>query len=304
MTIYDYSTEKTKSQELLNKLSAKRKQATEVSHILENIGYNKIAEHIHKCGTYVGITEIENIAHIVKADFCRERVCPICAWRRQAKFLSQTIPIIQYLSSLGYNFIFATLTIKNVKGNNLGKAIDIITKGYNLLSKRRQVKRAWSGIIRSIEVTYNHKKDTFHPHIHMLIAVTSDYYTSADYISHSTLINLWKECIQADYNPSVHIQAVTGESEEVGAVETIKYALKPTQEVKALKCFIEELKGRRLISFSGIFGKIRKELKYSSIDDVCIDDLPTTKHNINYNLYKFDVSGGFYKFINKYQMEV
>ena len=74
------------------------------------------ADNISNCATHVGITIHNNVAHIVKSNFCRERLCCVCAWRRQARFLAQMKPVLAYLEQTGYKFIFAKNAHKNTTG--------------------------------------------------------------------------------------------------------------------------------------------------------------------------------------------
>lgn len=302
MSTKDINRLSTESQEekLFKKLIIKKSYNENVIDYLQSIGEKERAENIRYCGNNIGITTINNVAKIVKADFCRERLCNICAWRRQSKFIAQTFPIISILENKGYKFLFVTLTVKNMAYEDLDNAVNEIIKGYELLRKRRKIKRAWSGIVRSIELSYNSIEHTFHPHIHLLIAVKDTYFKDKDmYITQEELTHIWKDCIDADYIPIVNIKMVNDNC--VGAVETLKYSLKPNQARECFDAFFYILRGRRLISFSGIFSKIRKELKYTDFENILTDDVETNQR-ITYNLYTFDATGGIYRFQNSYEL--
>ena len=257
--------------------------------------------HLRECATQIGISNVDGIAHIVRADFCRERICNICAWRRQAKFVSQTRPALNILASKGYRFIFVTLTIQNMQFDKLNKALDLIMQAFHKLVMRRQIKRSFKGIIRSVELTYNEKEDTFHPHIHMLVAVENNYFSDVDlYITQELLSEMWQECLGVDYIPIVHIETI--DNTEKAQLETLKYSLKPSQNEKALKVFLYILRGRRLISFSGIFAKLRKELMCSDFEDNLLDDVKQENQKVYYDLYRLDSTGGIYKFYERYEL--
>lgn len=297
-----YTTEKTKSQEqlLFQKLIRKKRENQIVVDFLRKIKEPERAEKILNCGTYVGITTIENIPKIVKADFCRERLCFVCAWRRQARFMAQMFPVLDILSKRNYQFLFATLTIKNTKYDDLEDAINQIMRGYERLRHRRKIKRSWEGIVRSVELTYNQKENTFHPHMHLLIAVEKDYFSNVEkYISQSELQRYWQESLNIGYSPIVDIRKV--DSTEKASVETLKYALKPSKATEALSAFFYVMRGRRLISFCGIFQRLRNELKYSDFDTILTDAEDITK-GITYNLYTFDATGGVYRLSQEYQI--
>ena len=297
-----YTPEKEKSQEreLFKKLIRKKKENNIVIDFLHSIGQHERANNVLYCGTHVGITTIENIPKIVKADFCRERLCFVCAWRRQARFMAQMYPVLEILSKRGYQFLFATLTIKNTDYDNLQDAIDSLMHGYEKLRHRRKIKRSWKGIVRSVELTYNQENNTFHPHMHLLIAVEKDYfYNSSKYISNTELSMYWQEVLEVEYTPIVDIRKV--DSTEKATVETLKYSLKPNKTSQALSAFFYIMRGRRLISFCGVFRKVRTELQYSDFDTI-LTDAEDVKKGIKYNLYTFDATGGVYRLTQEYNI--
>ena len=271
---------------IVKKLAIKKNYNKKIIEWLKSEGETAKAENIKNCGIHVGITNIAGNARIVKADFCREKLCSVCAWRRQAKFIAQMYPVMDIIEKQGYKLIFITLTIKNVPYVELKKAVDVLMHGFELLRKRRKIARAWAGLCRSIELTYNEKNNTFHPHIHLLAAVKRDYFTNEnDYITKKELWEIWRDCIKADYNPSVDIK--TTSSNDESAVEVLKYSLKPTQAEEAFKAFLYVMKNRRLISFTGIFSKVRQELKYSDFENILTDDSEKENKPITYELYKW-----------------
>lgn len=287
----------------MKKIQVKKNQNSKIIQYLNSIDENIRANNIKECATYVGITDVGGIAHIVKSNFCRERLCSICAWRRQAKFVAQMLPVMNYISR-DYKFIFVTLTIKNVRYEALKDTIDNILYSYYKLTKRRRFKRAWKGICRSLEMTYNSETHTFHPHLHLLIAVEPSYFKDENYISYEYLQSEWKDCLSINYNPIIDIRKVDDEEKENATVETLKYALKPTQEKEALEAFFYIMKGRRLVSFTGVFAKTRKLFKYSDFENQLNDDVKQ-ENNVKrtYNLYKFDVTGGVYTFYKTLELD-
>lgn len=297
----NYNTNKGGCQEpkILKKLCIKRKTNKAVIEYLEDTKQDKRAENIQSCGTYIGITQIENVTHIVKSNFCRDRLCAICAWRRQSKFIAQTMPILNQIAD-DYRFLFMTLTIKNCEIEDIKKNIDIILQGFHRLFMRRKFKRVIKGLIRSVEITYNEKENTVHPHMHILAVVDKDYFNNAeDYITHDELMRNWKECCRLNYNPIVDIRRVNDTG--AGAVETMKYSLKPTIKDEALRAF-DMLKGKRLISFTGIIRELRAQMKYSGIEEINTYDDVQNHVKIKYDLYKFDVNAGLYKYLNTFDI--
>lgn len=294
---------KSQVEKILKKAQIKKSYNKNVIAWLESEKNIKKADIIRDCATMIGFTDVGGVAHVTRGNFCRERICSVCAWRRQARFVAQMSPVLEKLKGDGYEFLFVTLTIKNVDYGELGECVDRLLLAYHRLLNNRRIKRSWRGKIRSLEVTYNSNTKEFHPHIHILVAVKPNYFNSEDYISLSELIGLWGSCLDVDYSPSVDISKVT--DDEVGAVETLKYAFKPSTDYEALKGFFYVLKNRRLVSFSGVFAEVRKFLKFSSFEDVLTDDMNCAKGTkFACILYKFDSTGGVYKFFDKMTLEV
>lgn len=304
MDKYTPNPRKSQEEKIIRKLAIKKHYNEKIVIWLQDQHHHDRAERVRDCATYVGITEIQGITKIVKANFCRERICQVCAWRRQSKFVAQMLPVLQHLKQ-DYEFIFATLTIDDVRYNELSTAIDEMLQGYYKLYHRKKISRAWKGIVRSVEITYKEDTDTFHPHIHLLIAVDNDYFraNNPDYITQQELCALWKEALNVDYTPICDIRKVNDTG--AGGIETLKYSLKPSKNEKALSAFYYCLHGRRLVSFTGVFAKMRKALKLSSLDDL-EDDIPSniTDTSTTFKLYRFDVTGGIYTYYQTMEMEL
>ncbi|MCE2275218.1 protein rep, partial [Streptococcus thermophilus] len=52
-------------------------------------------------------------------------------------------------------FLFLTLTVKNVSGNDLNKTLTLLTQSFDRLFRRAKVKKNLLGYLRSVEVTHN-----------------------------------------------------------------------------------------------------------------------------------------------------
>lgn len=131
----------------------------------------------------------------------------------------------------GVQFLFLTLTVENVTGDNLRAALDALTKAWFKLMHRRPVMRAVMGWFRAIEITRNRKADTYHPHIHAIIAVEPAYFKRANglYLTHDAWVTMWQQSLRVDYRPSVRIQKTTAGM--AAAVEAAKYATKDTDYI-------------------------------------------------------------------------
>lgn len=301
----NYNTRDYKSQvkRIICKLATKKRANENVIEWLRSRGAKRTAYNIENCARNVGVTDVNGIARIVKADFCRERLCAVCAWRRQARFTAQMQPVLKGLSNEGYRYIFVTLTVRNSTLGDLKKNIDDMMNAFATLRHRKRIKESWSGCVRSLELTYNKLSGTLHPHIHCLVAVRPEYFDTRFglYISQGELRSMWADCLGIDYLPQVDIQAV---DDECGAsIEVLKYALKPTDEPQALEAFYTVLKGRRLVSFCGVFADMRKRLKQSDFDRI-LTDVDELQKGVSYvyELYSLDVTGGVYKYYKEMEL--
>lgn len=305
MSYNNYNTDNYTSQvtKILTKTAIKKGMNKPVIEWLYSKGLPDKAQIISACGDHIGITEINGVAHIVKADFCRERICSVCAWRRQSKFMAQMFPVLEIIGKK-CEFLLVTLTMRNVVLEQLSASIDVLLKSYDKLLKRRKVQRAWLGKVRALEVTYNKVDKTFHPHIHLFVSVEKDYFSDTElYITQNELSAMWGECLSQGYEPICDIRKVT--EEKHGAVETLKYTFKTTRDHTALEGYFFHLKGRRLISFSGNFAKIRKQLALCDFENILTDDIPqqvTSKYK--YVLYKFDATGGIYNYFKELEVDL
>ena len=111
------------------------------------------------------------------------------------------------LQQIAGKYIFLTLTVKNCTGDDLSSTIDCILNGWKRFYSRKDIKSIMLGSIRNLEITYNSKTKTFHPHIHILIHVTPSYF-GRDYITQKQWSMIWKDCARLDYTPITDIRKV------------------------------------------------------------------------------------------------
>jgi plasmid rolling circle replication initiator protein Rep len=297
---------KSQVKKFLTKCSEKRSMNRYVIDWLMERKELEYAYAVEDCASYVGFVDIKGVAKVATANFCRRRLCNICVWRRQSKFVAQTFPVIQALRESGFRFIFATASLPNVPLGKLSATIDQMMKAYDLLLKRRKIKRAWLGKIRALEVTYNRERNDFHPHIHMLVAVRPEYFTNPDlYITLDEFREMWTDSLREEFHSILDckLQSVTDDGGEV--IETVKYSFKGTKDSNAIEGYFTALKGRRLISFSGVIAKQRKYFKMTDFENILTDDFEKPADSkLTYQLYKFDATGGVYTFWKEYDVNV
>lgn len=243
------------------------------------------------CGKFLTLDPITG--EILQANFCKMRICPVCNYIKSSINFYKIRDCVQYIKSK-YNseFIFMTLTIKNCSGEELSKTIDHILQSFNRLRNRKTWKKSVQGLIRGLEITYNKENNTFHPHIHMLVAVPEDYFSSENekYITIEKLRNWWSESAKLDYFVQVDIRKV--EKSDNAIAEVAKYSIKMAEilnaksdetQIQATETIFNCTYGRRLIGTSGIFKEAMKQLKISDMNDFNIESL-RKNHEITIDL--------------------
>lgn len=270
------------SNTILQTLQDKKNRGYILAASFERLGLEDRATLVRECGTYLGMVDTEEGTKIVEANFCKQRLCPSCAWRRSLKIYGATSQILDHLDKQygkSIKYLFLTLTIKNVRIEDLGKAIDGMSEAYHRLTNNRAWKTRVKGAMRTLEVTINHEAQTVHPHYHLILAVDRSYATKNDdtYWTHADWQAAWKKAARLDYDPNVSIERVRGR--ESGTAEVSKYLAKDTdylidateakmgtEEAEAMtdwlvRNLMHQLHGRRLISYTGILRDAQRALK-------------------------------------------
>lgn len=99
-----------------------------------------VSSKIWYCGTSIGLTYDGLIA---SANFCRNRFCPTCQWRRSVKLFRQNYECFNWIKARypGCRFIFLTLTVRNVPIDSLAPRLADMSAAWNRFSQRRDFKR-------------------------------------------------------------------------------------------------------------------------------------------------------------------
>ena len=266
---------------------------------LQAIGEPAKAGAVYGCGTFIRTGKRNGHEVITEANFCRQRLCQVCAWRRAAKFTAQMFPVMRNLEASGYKAIFVTLTIKNQPAAGVSYALDTLLKGWDrLIHNNRWYRTNVKGFVRSLEVTYNITTDTYHPHIHALLFMPQDYaQRGGNYKTQKEIQADWTAATKLDYNPIVDVRAVKKQktksnTTKAAVVETLKYCYKVDQRSisdKTIATLLYALAGRRLVSFGGVVAEERRALQMGELDDNLNDDLePGGAYDV---LYLFSPSG-------------
>lgn len=208
------------------------------------------------------------------ANFCRVRLCPMCGWRRARKTQAQMYQILQACENQ-YRFLFLTLTVPNCTGADLPQTLDDLFSAWHRLQRAPEFK--WinqnGGWYRALEVTHNLRDDSFHPHFHVILAVTPEYF-KIHYTTQERFLEMWRKAYQDDHITQVDIRAVRAagkkpENVMKAVAECCKYTVKPEEilvpedmkwSAETVQILDLALHKRRLIAFGGTLKKIHAAL--------------------------------------------
>ena len=279
------------------------------------------ADRMYRCSDYLVFGDVVNpetgeiTRKLQAAEFCRDRMCAMCQWRKSLVLFAQVSDIMDKIDSdhpREFVPIFLTLTMKNVAIDELGQGMaDIIKAWSKLMYKRynRKPYRVARGWFRALEVTYNAETQEWHPHIHAVLLVDADYFENPEkYIEHEAWIAEWRWALGVDYDPNVDVRTIKGERAKAVA-EVSKYAVKPGEWLdetdydgtdERVYILATELKGRRLTAFGGLMLQVRKELNQEDVENadlVHTDDDATLRGELVVALDRYEWQVGITNYV-------
>lgn len=311
--------------ELDTKFAPKRLSSLLLSASYGRLGESSKAQRVADCGTFLefahaidanGVMSDKGKLH--NANFCRDRLCPMCSWRRSYKIFAQ---VSQIMSRIGgkYKFIMLTLTVPNCAPDELTETVQRLFGAWGKLIRRKAFKTAVKGYFRALEVTRNKKNGTYHPHFHCILAVPLDYAESDLYIPRDEWLKMWRKCYQDESIISLDVRMAKGKNAETencvealssAVAEIAKYAVKSSdyliKDDEALTDDIvsrlsSSLWHRRLSQFGGVFQEVAQDLK---LDDAEDGDLVHLTDKIDpslaYMIVRYGWSAGAYKMLDSY----
>ena len=251
-----YSKKKYRNQALLPKIE------THVSEtMLDSIAY---------CSNILEFIADEGVKKrkMVSGQTCKNRFCPLCSWRKAKKDAMVISTMMKYIvAEYDKGFIFLTLTIPNVSGDDLKAAIKKMNLAFKKLFKRKDVMRVSHGYMRKLEITYNAKRKDFHPHFHAVIAVNMSYATSRDYIKQAKWLKLWQEAMG---DPTITQVDVRKMDMAKGVNEIAKYTSKDADYLHSqtvFDYFYKALRGAQVITYNGLFKDAKKLYDGDKLED-------------------------------------
>ncbi|MGL5937039.1 MAG: protein rep [Cetobacterium sp.] len=250
--------------EFLEKPSEKKAKMKDFLEKIKNKVSKKMSLKIFECGDIVGFLKSKGEKiRLHGGNFCNNRFCPLCSWRKAKKdgyLLMLLFSVVQKIHKK--ELIFLTLTAPNVVSELLESEIKDFNKSFERLVKTKDFKNICKGYIRKLEVTYNAKEDTYHPHFHVVIAVNKNYFTK-NYINQKKWLEMWQV---AKRNPKItQVDIRKAKLDDMkGVYEMATYSAKASDYLfseDTFDTFYNALKGKQLITFNGLFKEILKEIK-------------------------------------------
>lgn len=180
--------------------------------------YFKRSQRIGSCMTFWDwdIYHRNNLMDLNKVNRCmNNRFCPNCKKLDLAKFIHGYGKIFNNMLFENYNPYLLTLTVPNVKGCELKSEIEKMNKSFNRFFKAfsQPIGKGehgfkdrlifFEGALKVLEITYNKKTDTYHPHFHCMMF--SKDYNEGDFKKH--IKGAWSNKKQEYlYNSEIDIQ--------------------------------------------------------------------------------------------------
>lgn len=133
------------------------------------------------CGDFCMFLSTKNFdkMKLYKANFCGNRFCPTWAKRKSIKDIIALDCMTRWvIEEKKRKFIFLTLTVPNVSEDALDDKIREMNHAFQKMVKRTSFEKAVKGYVKKLELTYNKKTDSYHPHFHVLLSVSAGYFSN------------------------------------------------------------------------------------------------------------------------------
>ena len=228
---------------------------------------------------------------LYRANFCRDRMCPGCQRRKSLILFHQVKNVCHAIQTdfPNYRYLLLTLTVPNVKADELSDEISHLHKSWDRMSRRAFFKKSIKGYFRALEVTYNGERDDYHPHLHILLCVPPSYFKKT-YISRDKWLQYWQEATRYPEITQVDVRTVKPNPKRPekdalasATAEVAKYASKPSNYLakwydgtyravhEVVRGLAQGIARKRLVSFGGIMKEYAEKLDLEDIESDSID---------------------------------
>ena len=237
------------------------------------------------CGDFCMFLATKNYdkTKLYSANFCGNRFCPMCAKRKALKDMVALDCMTKWiLEKKERRFIFLTLTVPNVCADALDDKIREMNYAYDKFVRRKSFKKAVKGYVKKLELTYNKKADSYHPHFHILLSVSKGYFSNMNqYVKRDKWLSEWQTVMNDNDITQVDIRSFreNNDKEQKAILELAKYIAKDSQYMESDEAFItfyNSLHKKRAFTFGGEFKEARdlylnkKLVKYLQVDNTLL----------------------------------
>lgn len=214
-------------------------EADRVADLYEQVReFEKRAARMWMCAGFLVFEKVRHIEtggsrlRLRRANFCKNRYCPVCQWRRSLMWISRFVySLPQILEQYPeHPFLFLTLTVPNCPVSSLRETLQAMNKAWKRLLDRKQFS-AVVGWVRTTEVNQEEAREAYaHPHFHVLLMVKPSYFGKG-YVRRDEWLTAWQGAMRDPSITQVDIRRVKGDL--IKAVkETFKYTVKPVDLVR------------------------------------------------------------------------
>lgn len=266
----------------------KKLRNEKVAKKLFAIGLKERANRMKLCGTLLDMRLCPDCgaSFVRSANLCRDRLCPTCEWRLSLQRYAEMCNCIGFINDTApaFDAKFLTLTIRNCEPGNLRETILKMSSAWHKMMMRRTIKKQVIGWARSLEITYNKEKGTFHPHFHIIML----HEVGGDESDQRIMWNkAWTESLGVDYAVITDFRTikanegagtnVDNEALQKAILETYKYSVKSDElenmPLTVFRTFVGAISGIRFCAFGGVIKAARQLLD-------CKDELDDSTEEI------------------------
>lgn len=213
-------------------------QKEKLAGVYSRCGWSDLAANVRACGktySFYVCHECGQYCHL-SAYRCDDRLCAMCARERAHCLLARYREVFKNLKGVK----MVTVSMRSRDQGELNQAVKELWDAF----KRLRHRRIWKdvrGAVACLEVTYNARDRTWHPHLHILV--------DSEYISWDWLRLAWEQVTLGE-GTSVYIQKARKGWER----ELIKYITKASSLMRddaALREFLGFARRKRFIRTYG-----------------------------------------------------
>ena len=149
----------------------------------DNLRFLQLANDVYNCNRFWGFDRFDGhrVYDLTHVNLCHSRFCSNCQKMIQASRLYRFTPELDKALAV-YDLYHITFTIPNVPGVKLRTYVRIMARAFKrlvlYLSGRKKIRNidlaryGFYACLRNLEVTYNNRRNDYHPHYHCIFALS------------------------------------------------------------------------------------------------------------------------------------